>query len=397
MYKSKLTLIVLSSLLLLVVSTAFAGPKITKVELGQEVADDYYVVALDTSNPWTIKVGFPPTAVLNGIWVNPGETSGDENTTVNSSAANVSAAGMLDAGDKSVYPALLISLPVDTSQMTSELSSLVQNLNPVESANEAIAQIPTNMDSIDLSRAIPAGTEVTFTVDMDGEPFHMLAVMGGTEPVVTYDASKNDGKGEVTIQSTTFSAQNAAGQELNSIIGFMLVTNSQGGTKPLSIIIQTNIWGGDVLPFPAMTGGTMGTVNTMLGLTVYGPVSESRDINVFFPDHAIDPVFGSGSDFQPSDLAMFFESEQQDSVTITPGVHKLDVSGTDIAAAYTFSSPSERAYRTDTSGKNVSVGIRSDAEVSVVKDVDGDRKAGLAEVIHILQTLTESEPSEETR
>ncbi|HHC24704.1 MAG TPA: hypothetical protein ENK58_04710 [Desulfobacterales bacterium] len=408
MYKTKLTLIVLSSLLLLVVSTAFAGPKITKVELSQAVADGYYVVALDTSNPYSM-VGFSPK--LNGIWVNPEETSGDESTTINSSMANVSAAAMLNAGNKSVYPAILLTLPADDSLMTTELSELVLNPSePVISANADINQIPTNKANIDLSRAIPAGTEVKFTVDMDGEPLHALAITGGTNTEdivkpeeVTYDTT---GNGTLTFKTTTFGTTNAAGQTLNSTVSFLLVTNSQGNftnsqgeSDTLRIIIQTNHWGGDIVPFPMMTDGTIGTVETMCGITAYGPVGESREIYFFFPNDAIDPVFGSGSNFQPSDLAMFLDSQQQDagSVTLEYPVTKLGKVGTVASASYTFSATSGRAARSEGSEKNVSVGIRSDAEVCVIKDLDGDRKAGLAEVIDILQTLTESETSGETR
>ncbi len=408
MYKSKFTLIVLSSLLLLVVSTAFAGPKITKVELSQAVADGYYVVALDTSNPYSM-VGFSPK--LNGIWVNPEETSGDESTTINSSMANVSAAAMLNAGNKSVYPAILLTLPADDSLMTTELSELVLNPSePVISANADINQIPTNKANIDLSRAIPAGTEVKFTVDMDGEPLHALAITGGTNTEdivkpeeVTYDTT---GNGTLTFKTTTFGTTNAAGQTLNSTVSFLLVTNSQGNftnsqgeSDTLRIIIQTNHWGGDIVPFPMMTDGTIGTVETMCGITAYGPVGESREIYFFFPNDAIDPVFGSGSNFQPSDLAMFLDSQQQDagSVTLEYPVTKLGKVGTVASASYTFSATSGRAARSEGSEKNVSVGIRSDAEVCVIKDLDGDRKAGLAEVIDILQTLTESETSGETR
>ncbi len=389
--KLTMTLIALASLVLVVASAALAGPKITKVELGQAVADGYYVVALDTSDPY----GMASSSTLKGIWINPEETSGDVDTLISNPVAVVSPAEMFNAGDKSVYPAILISLPTSTLSMGMELLALLQNQNPVLSQNEDVSQIPTNINNIDLSRAIPASTTVTFTVDMDGEPLHAVAVMGGTEPVVTYDASANENKGTLTVETTTFKTTNAADQTLESIVGFMLVTNSQGGPDPLRIILQTNTWGGDVLSFPAMTDGTMGTVNTMLGITAYGPAGESRDMYVFFPDAAIGPVFGTGSGFQPTDLAMFLDSQQLDSATIEYGVSKEDIgvaSGTEMKATYTFSA-SGRSPRSDGIKKDVTVGIRSDAEVWVVKDVDGDRKAGLAEVIKILQDLTGGETS----
>jgi|GEM_PF-2238640 len=421
MYKSKFTLIVLSSLLLLVVSTAFAGPKITKIKLSQDVKDGYYVVALDSSDPW----GSISSMTLKGIWINPDTDSGDKNTTISGAAAPgtlmptaVSAAGMLNAGGKSVYPAILMSFPdksasnplfPEAGTIEYELSKLLTE-NLIDNANDTVDKISVNKTNIDLNRAIPAGTEVKFTVDMDGEPLHALAITGGTNTEdivkpeeVTYDTT---GNGTLTFKTTTFGTTNAAGQTLNSTVSFLLVTNSQGNftnsqgeSDTLRIIIQTNHWGGDIVPFPMMTDGTIGTVETMCGITAYGPVGESREIYFFFPNDAIDPVFGSGSNFQPSDLAMFLDSQQQDagSVTLEYPVTKLGKVGTVASASYTFSATSGRAARSEGSEKNVSVGIRSDAEVCVMKDLDGDRKAGLAEVIDILQTLTESETSGETR
>lgn len=382
-----ITLIVFSLVILTSVPVAFAGPKITKVELGQAVTEGYYVVAIDTSNPYSI------LNPLQGIWINPNENVGDTSTVLTEPAASTShlsvaaeGAGIYNAGNKKVYPAILIALSesdVSASQVSLGLSFAQ---NPVQSENPDVALIKINKDKVDLKQAIPAGTEVTFTVDMEGEPLHMLAVMGGTAPEVTYDQST----GMATIKTTTFSTTNANGQEFSSIVGFMLVTNSQGGDDPLRIIFQTDIWGGDVIPYPSITDDpdeTMGTVNNLLGITAYGPAEDDGNVYVFFPDIAINPVFGASSGVQPTDLAIFLGSDQLEDSGSTVGVDKLGVIGTELTATYTFSSTSKRDSRGDTPKKDVTVGVRSDP-VCVQYDVDGDGKPGLAEVITILKGLT---------
>ena len=359
-------LILLIASFLLVASTAFAvaptRPQVTEVELNATVNAGYYAVVFDS------KGGSPDG---DGVWINPRNTSGNSTTNPTGAAATggqiATPADMF--GTSSGYGQMLLSVDADGASGGYSGEMGVLGNNKPTNANTTIlggATGPVNKANIELGganagdRAIPAGTEVTFTVDMNGEPPHLVAVMGGTAPTVTYDAS---GTGTLTVKTTTFGTTTNAEHTFYSIVGFMILTDATMGTDPLSIIAQTNAWVGDMFPLlPGFdtsaavsgNGGTLGDTTAKSGITIYGPTGETRDIRIFFPDSAIATMFGSG--VTSSSLTAFVGSGEDTSATITRGQTNFGTTGTLAEFTYTFASPKDTSVGVDTSGGGGSSG-----------------------------------------
>lgn len=323
--------------------TAMANPQVTSVTLSAPVAVGSYVVVFDDA-----KDG-------NGVWVNPGALSGDSVTDpalpagANLLAAPADMFGSPDTG----YGQLLLSVTADPANIATELAAIATNLP--SNGNAGIfgaATGPVNKANIDLERAIPAGTNVTFTINMNGELPHLIAVMGGESPVVTYDDTDS---GTLTISLKTFATTNAAGESFASLAGFMILTNSALGTTPLRIVAQTNHWVGDIFPlFPgwdstaniADIGGTVGTITAKCGTTIVGPTGETRNINIFFPDETIPLIFGAENNVLPVELAAYANAAQEgyqyagEIPTLSHENYTLSgVEGTKASFTYTFASP----------------------------------------------------------
>lgn len=361
MYKNKsIWILVVAISLLLVASTVFAAPKVTKVELSVAVNAGYYAVVFNSNSN-------NPNG--NGVWIDPGNTSGNSTTNPTGAAATggqtATPAEMF--GLSSGYGHMLLSVDAGVNY-GDEIGAL--DANKPTNVNETIlggATGPVNKANIELGgasagdRAIPAGTEVTFTVDMNSEPPHLVAVMGGTAPTVTYDAS---GTGTLTVKTTTFGTTTNAEHTFYSIVGFMILTDTtKMGTDPLKIIAQTNAWVGDMFPLlPGFDtdaavsdiGGTLGGTTAKSGVTIYGPTGQQRDIRIFFPDSAIATMFGSG--VTSSSLTAFVGSGEDTSATIATGQTNFGTTGTLATFTYTFASPKDTSVGVDTSGGGSSGG-----------------------------------------
>ncbi len=326
-------------------AAALATPQVTAVTLSAPVAAGSYVVVFDDDRNG------------NGVWVNPGASSGDSLTDpalpAGPGGANLLAApadmfGTAESG----YGQLLLSVTSDQTAIGTELGAIATNLPT--NANLAIfgsATGPVNKDNIELERAIPAGTSVTFTINMNGELPHLIAVMAGESPVVGYDAATEI----LTLSLKTFATTNAAGETFSSLAGFMIFTNPALGTTPLRIVAQTNHWVGDIFPLlpgwdtnakTADIGGEVGTITAKCGTTVVGPTGESRNINIFFPDETIPLIFGADNNVLPVELAAFANEAQEgyqyagDILTLSQDSSTFSgVTGTKASFTYTFASP----------------------------------------------------------
>ena len=149
------------------------------------------VIAVDLGAPaGTYAVVFDAGLSGNGIWVNPTATSGTSVSAIVAPASsippNITAAPADMFGLNTGYGQLLLSVSGATPTILNELIAI--NTNAPTNANTAIfsgVTGPVNEINVDLDRAVPAGTGVTFTVDMNPEPPHLVAVLGGSNPAVT--------------------------------------------------------------------------------------------------------------------------------------------------------------------------------------------------------------------
>ena len=365
MYKRTMSMKNLSLLaffLLAKASLINASPQVTRVQLDTTVTAGFYVVVFDIDGSG------------NGVWVNPGASEGNSTTNPNP-PAGPGGIGLLAApadmyGLSSGYGQLLLSATAaGFSELVAELDSMSSNMPA--NANTTIlggANGPVNKTNIELDRAIPESTEVTFTVDMNGEVPHLVGVMGGSYPLVTYDPVGDS----ITITTSTFSTTTNALDSFSSIVGFMVITDTTLGTTPLRIIAQTNHWVGDIFPLlPGFDdsaaveniGGDQGTITAKCGTTIYGPTGQQRMINVFCPDSSIEAMFGSG--VNNTDLGAFRDSvDVSDEATITTGVSNFGVAGTRASFIYTFASPRDGSI-----GVSSSQGIEDDNVKTPLPDV----------------------------
>lgn len=339
MYKTKFTsgLILIFLSFLFFVPKVLAGPRVTEIEVGTAVNAGLYLAMFDSNNP------------PDGIWIDPGSQTGDSSTGPTGPVStlgivNAAAAEMFGLSDG--YGQILLSVDgADAATAGAELNNMGNN-SPTNTNTTILGGVnaPVNKTNIELDRAIPVGTTVTFTVDMNGEVPHLVAIMGGSAPTVTYDSVTEI----LTIKTTTFGSTTNAGDTFNSVVGFMIVTDPLLGNTSLRIIAQTNHWVGDIFPLlpgfdansaVADNGGTQGTITAKCGTTIYGPAGEQRNINIFFPDSSILAMFGPT--VTSSQLAAFADSARESGATITVGANNFGVDGILAQFTYTFASPKD--------------------------------------------------------
>lgn len=331
----------LMSLLVFMSNAAYGQtPAITKVELGVAVNSSCYAVTFSSSMNG------------DGVWVNPDATSGDSTTNPSGPAglAGLKGAPATMFGTDAGYCNLLFSASSDATQLMAEMAAI--NTNMPTNVNTAMlgARGPVNKTNVELSRAIPAGTSATFTIDMAGLPPHVVAVMGGTAPTITYDAA---GTGTLTVRTTTTGTTSNAGDAFTSVVGVLIYTNSVVGSTPLRIATQTNSWMGDIFPLlPGVdshaavsgNGGTMGSITAKCGLTIYGITGQSRDINVFIPLENLELIFSSG--ITEKNIDAFVDTTAVDS-TSPPDYINFGMIGHLAEFNYTFASPKDAAMGVD--------------------------------------------------
>ncbi|MCH9031002.1 MAG: T9SS type A sorting domain-containing protein [candidate division Zixibacteria bacterium] len=327
-----------------------AAPKLTSLKLSAPVDPGYYLAVLS------------PDSSNTGVFINPGQIAG--NSTTDPSAplgpggAGFTAAPALLQGISSGYGQILISIPATVTPLTAELSSLKTNM-PTNTNTLIFDGVtgPLNKVNIELNRAIPAGTEVTFTIDMNSEPAHLIAVMGGTYPTVTYDSS---GTGTLTIKSTTFGTTNNAGESFTSMIGFMIVTDPAFGTTALRIMAHTDHWVGDIFALlPGLdasasvtgAGGTWGTFNAKCGFTAYGQTGQTRTVNIFIPNATVSSLFGGA--VTTDSLKAYVDANGDTTAVFDALASNVSVTGVRATFNFTFASAKDAAL----GGPGLSAGI----------------------------------------
>ncbi len=338
------------------ISAATAEPQITKLELGAPVNGNNFVGMFDSAS-----VSF---GGCDGVFVSSDQTSSQNST--NPKALQTFPGGVevviIECNQK---PATMFGAPIAFGNMLvaidggSGLLTELQNMqsNRPTNFNETILggpKGPVNKDNLSLSRAIPTGTSVTYTVNMNGELPHLVGVMGGATPIITYDAAANGGLGELTILSTTIDTTNNANESFTSLSGFMIYTDqSIYGADPLQIVVHSDAWVGDMFPLlpgvdgqsaavffggqPGDAGGAQGSFTAKCGSTFYGPTGLQRVVTDFFPDDELERIFGPG--VTPAALNAHINNELEEDATATVGVNNFSTIGTAIEWKYTFESP----------------------------------------------------------
>ncbi|MBD3168186.1 MAG: T9SS type A sorting domain-containing protein [candidate division Zixibacteria bacterium] len=344
-FKPSVIAFIVIALSLFGVANVNAVPQITEVTLGTAVNTGYYCAVLDTD------------ADGDGVWINAGQTSGNSTTDPGppASSAGFTATPARMYGMGTGYGQLLLSIDAGANfatEMASMFSNQPQNANTdmFGSANG-----PCNKTNIELNRALPAGTQVTFTIDMDSEVPHLVAVMGAGLPTVTYNPS---GTGTLTVQATTFGTTTYYNDTFTSIIGLSVMTDQTAfGATPMKIIAQTNHWVGDIFPLlpgyddsaaVANNGGTYGQSDAKCGITIYGQTGGSRSVNVFLPDAIITNMFGSG--VSASDLTGYVDAGEASSPTVSTGQSNFGTTGTVATFSYTFASPKDASIGVEPTG-----------------------------------------------
>jgi hypothetical protein len=319
-----------------------AAPLVTSVTLGNNVSNTH-VVAVATPNlrpPF-----YYPGSTLSSVFVLPNQTFGDMTTAPPpdySPGPTYSSASSPMLGGPSGYGALLMQFMVSAGDL-----SLIGNNLPTN-ANDTVlsgASGPINTTNLSLSAAgVAAGTTVTMTVDMQGELPHLIAVMSGSYPVISFDAS---GTGLLTIRGTTTGAfTNKAGESLDSSFGFIVATDNIVATapSPLALVVQTEAWIGDMFPLlPGLDGnaaisgggGTLSSSTARAGLTLAGPCGETRSANLFIAASSLPALYGTG--VTAANLAAFINDSGQMAVVGSNAATFNTIDGSKVALSYSFS------------------------------------------------------------
>jgi len=315
----------------------YAVPEVTSISLGTSVASTH-VVAVATPNMRPEE--YVAASTESSIFVLPGQTYGDATTSAPPDyfpGPTYSSANSPLLGTTSGYGALLMQFMVSAA----DLGGIGYNF-PTNSNTSVLsgASGPINSDNLSLTAAgVAAGTSVTVTVDMQNELPHLVAVMGGSYPTISFD---NTGTGLLTISATTTGAfTNKAGQDFISGFGFFVVTDDVAATAPdaLGMIVQSDHWIGDMFPLlpgldsNAVTGGgTLSASTARSGLTIAGPCSETRSASFFIPTNSLAALYGSA--VTEADIAGFFNDTEQ-AAAVSPDVSNLNgVGGSKVVFDY---------------------------------------------------------------
>ncbi len=173
-----------------IVLAADTPPQVTHVQLDRSSSAGAYLVVADSV-----------LANGEGVWINPQGSSGNSTITPTGIAGtpyppywggiNGCPASMKKNANH-MYGQVMISVNSNCSSVSScpfmtELSNIYTNMPANANAALFDATGPANKTNVELNRAIPAGTQVTFTINMNGKIPHIIYVTGGSFPAVTYN------------------------------------------------------------------------------------------------------------------------------------------------------------------------------------------------------------------
>lgn len=334
------SLLVLSATFAFPLIVSAAPPEIVRIDLGSTVNTNYHIVA--PNQTWG-------TSLTTALFVMPGAATGSTSTAAPSFTGTTYFSGPSAMfGDQGGYGMMLLSF-TSSDLGASMQTNLPTNANPNMFGG---ATGPVNKSRLSMDSAgIATGTSVTITLDMKSNIPQLVAVMAGSYPTVTYDSSAYGGTGQLTIQTHTTSTTTNAGDSMTSILGFMVMANTQLGSTPVRMVCQTDAWVGDMFPlFPGFDSsaaagsggaGTQGTITARCGSTVYGQTGLQRSVNTFIPVTSLSGMFGSVT---TSDIKAFVGSSAQDASAITTGVTNFGVAGIKASYTYTFASPKDVSF-----------------------------------------------------
>jgi hypothetical protein len=356
-------------------SDAFAGaPKVTRIQLGSNVADGYIVIPNSGATAGSTYPMTPAKYIAAG--------SKDSDDVLNGATAIANAFGADQhavQGDATFFGISLgygmflfnVTTGDATGNQTDRRLAEMRKWRIKNSNTQMMDELygPGNIGSVSLNNAIPAGTSVTLTVDMQGNKPHMIGVLGGT-PTVTYTST---GNGTLTVQSSTITTKNAGGRggtdpdnqatgadttdnTITSAFGMMLVTDDTKFGNPASamkLVGWTNAWPGDIFLYApgadsnsnrgSGSAGTLGASSTKMGLTVNGPTGDTRTFLMFLPSGVVENLFGSG--VTSGDITGYVNGAEvsttatSDSSTFT--ADGSGITGVRLSFNYTFASASD--------------------------------------------------------
>ncbi|MFB3818949.1 MAG: CFI-box-CTERM domain-containing protein [Candidatus Methylomirabilales bacterium] len=372
-------------LLMLAVASAApaAAPKVTRVELGANVADGFLIVpngaGMDAGGvgPMSpakfISPGTSDSALSNnGVTVFT-NVFGDGSTNLVQSDADM-------IGDAGVYGMFLFNITTGAPGATPADRRLADMLKwKIKNANADMfgsAYGPGNIKSISLENAVPAGTAVTVTIDMQGSKPHMIGIFGGaaasaTTPKVVYNSTT----GILTVRSSTIATKNAGGRggtdiadpsvgadatdnTLASTFGMTVLTNDADFGNPtaaMKMVAWTNAWPGDIFAYlpgedassskGSGSAGTMGQTTAKFGLTVNGPTGDNRSFHIFVPSGVLPALFGAG--ITSTDITGYVNGAAATTTSVSDDtIFTADgtgVQGAHLSFSYTFASPTDNS------------------------------------------------------
>lgn len=384
MWRRTLSLPVGVLLMLAVASAALAAaPKVTRVQLGANVADGFLIVpngagmnagGVGPMSPAKfISPGTSDSAdSLNGVRVFT-NVFGDGSTNLDQSDADM-------IGDSGVYGMFLFNITTGAPGATPADRRLADMLKwKIKNANSSMfgsAYGPGNIKSISLENAVPAGTSLTVTIDMQGNKPHMIGIFGGaaasaTTPKVAYNSTT----GILTVQSSTIATKNAGGRggtdiadptvgadttdnALGSTFGMTVLTNDADFGNPtaaMKMVAWTNAWPGDIFVYlpgedansnkGSGSAGTMGQTTAKFGLTVNGPTGDNRTFHIFVPSGVLPALFGAG--VTSTDITGYVNGAQATTTSASDDtIFTADgtgVTGAHLSFSYTFASPTDNS------------------------------------------------------
>ncbi len=360
-----------------------AAPKITRLQLGANVTDGYIVIP---NSEATLADTYPMTPA---IYIAPGSKDSADIAGGATAIANAFGAGQ----DAVQGDAAFFGTPLGYGTFLFNITTGLPTGNPadrrlaevrkwrIKNSNTVMmgeAYGPGNISSVSLVNAVPAGTTVTLTIDMQGHKPHLIGILGGT-PTLTYDST---GNGTLTVQSSTITTKNAGGRggsdpddqaagadptdnTITSAFGMMLVTDDAAFGNPSSamkLVAWTNAWPGDIFLYGpgadtnsnkgAGSAGTFGSSSAKVGLTVNGPTADTRTFFMFVPSGVVQTVFGSG--VTSGDITGYVNGVEatttatSDSTTFT--ADGSAVTGVRLSFNYTFASATDTSTGVKSSG-----------------------------------------------